>query len=182
MPFLTPSATGERDIALTFLKQQFDQVRSTTYGLGVDELGANPSASSFSLGSLLKHLTQVAHHWGSVAAAAPDRPPEDGAPQDTELTPQDTSESLLAAYDEAVDFAMTSFSTADLEASAPIPDAPWYPKDLPPWQVRWTLAQLITEVARHAGHADIIRESLDGKVSYELNARADGQPWPPQWS
>ncbi len=49
--------------------------------------------------------------------------------------------------------------------------------------VRWILVHLTTEMARHAGHADIIRESIDGAISYQLNALADGQPWPPEgWS
>lgn len=34
------------------------------------------------------------------------------------------------------------------------------------------------EIARHAGHADILRESIDGKIAYELSALADGKEWP----
>jgi hypothetical protein len=39
---------------------------------------------------------------------------------------------------------------------------------------------MVEENARHAGHADILRESLDGRTAYELNALADGEPWSPQ--
>ena len=48
-----------------------------------------------------------------------------------------------------------------------------------------SLWHLGTEIARHAGHADIIRESIDGAIAYQLNAQADGEPWPPEgvdWS
>ena len=45
--------------------------------------------------------------------------------------------------------------------------------------MRWFALHQIEENARHAGHADILRESLDGKGAYELNARADGEEWPP---
>lgn len=42
------------------------------------------------------------------------------------------------------------------------------------WSVRWVLLHLIQETARHAGHADIIRESLDGATMYELMAASEG--------
>ena len=58
-----------------------------------------------------------------------------------------------------------------------VPPAPWFPPELTHWEARWVLLHLATETARHAGHADIIRESIDGKGSYELNALADGQSW-----
>lgn len=63
---------------------------------------------------------------------------------------------------------------ADLDAIVPKPHALWFPEDLEGWQARWVIVQTIAEIARHAGHADIIREALDGKKSYELNDRSDG--------
>ncbi|RAF53751.1 Mini-circle protein, partial [Burkholderia multivorans] len=66
----------------------------------------------------------------------------------------------------------------DLDAKVPV-NNPWMPKDFG-MSVRWILARLNTEIARHAGHADIIRESIDGAVSYQLNAQAEGLPWPPE--
>jgi hypothetical protein len=42
------------------------------------------------------------------------------------------------------------------------------------WSVRWVLFHLIEEVARHGGHADILRESLDGRTFYELMAASEG--------
>ena len=52
--------------------------------------------------------------------------------------------------------------------------------------MRWVLLHLIEEVGRHAGHADIVRESIDGATMYELKAAAEGwpasdwlQPWEP---
>jgi hypothetical protein len=40
--------------------------------------------------------------------------------------------------------------------------------------MRWVMLHLIREISRHAGHADIIRESLDGKTAFELVAQAQG--------
>ncbi len=63
--------------------------------------------------------------------------------------------------------------TADLDAAVPVPqDAPWFPKDVESWSVRWVILHVINELARHAGHADIIRETIDGATMYELVAGA----------
>jgi hypothetical protein len=69
----------------------------------------------------------------------------------------------------------------------PIPKGdPWTPDDLDAWTVRWVLLHLIEETARHAGHADIVRETIDGAQMYPLMAAAEGwpattwlQPWTP---
>jgi hypothetical protein len=61
---------------------------------------------------------------------------------------------------------------------------PWNRKDLKYWNVRWILLHLIQETARHAGHADIIRESVDGATAYPLMAAAEGwpeTPWLKPW-
>ena len=47
---------------------------------------------------------------------------------------------------------------------------PWFPKDVDAWSVRWVLFHMIEELARHAGQADIIRETIDGATLYELLA------------
>jgi Protein of unknown function (DUF664) len=63
-------------------------------------------------------------------------------------------------------------------------DAPWFPADVEAWSVRWVIEHLISELGRHAGHADIIRESIDGATMYELVAAAEGlapQPWLTPW-
>src|SRR5581483_1823610 len=73
---------------------------------------------------------------------------------------------------------------ADLGQPVPVPDAPWFPKDVEAWSVRWVLLHLIEETARHAGHADVVRESLDGACAYPLMAAAEGwpaTPWLQPW-
>ncbi|MCB0946716.1 MAG: DUF664 domain-containing protein, partial [Mycobacterium sp.] len=76
--------------------------------------------------------------------------------------------------------------TADLDAAVPVPrDSPWFPKDVEAWSVRWVFLHVISELARHAGHADIIRESIDGATMYELIAAVEHwepQPWLTPWS
>jgi len=61
---------------------------------------------------------------------------------------------------------------------------PWNPKDLDNWSVRWVLLHLVQETARHAGHADIIREAIDGGTAYPIMAAAEGwpeSPWMKPW-
>jgi hypothetical protein len=67
---------------------------------------------------------------------------------------------------------------ADLSQPVPVPkDVPFFPQDLDSWEVRWVLHHLIEEIARHAGHADIIREHIDGGTMYSIIAAAEN--WPP---
>jgi len=78
-------------------------------------------------------------------------------------------------------------ATADLDTAVPVPkDVPWFPKDIDNWTVRWVIHHLINELARHSGHADIIRESIDGATLYELVAGIEDweptewiKPWKP---
>jgi hypothetical protein len=64
---------------------------------------------------------------------------------------------------------------ADLGQPVPVPrGVPWFPADVEAWSARWVLLHMIQETARHAGHADIIRESLDGETAYRLMAAAEG--------
>ncbi len=64
---------------------------------------------------------------------------------------------------------------------------PWFPSDVDAWSVRWVPLHLIEETARHAGHADIVRESIDGATGHALMAAVEGwpatewlQPWEPR--
>ena len=75
-------------------------------------------------------------------------------------------------------------SLADLDVLAQLPEAPWFPSNPEGYSARWILLHIIEELARHAGHADIIRESIDGATMYELMAGAEGWPetdWLKPW-
>jgi hypothetical protein len=86
---------------------------------------------------------------------------------------------LLADFDRRVEgftdlLARIEVGEITLDGHVPVPPAPWFPTGLTYWEVRWVPNHVATETARHAGHADIIRESIDGKQAYELNDLADG--------
>ena len=96
--------------------------------------------------------------------------------------------STLAAYATvARDTEAVVRAIPNLNQVVPVPKGvPWFPADVEAWTVRWVLLHLIEETARHAGHADILRESIDGATMYALMAAAEGwpatdwlQPWTP---
>jgi hypothetical protein len=78
------------------------------------------------------------------------------------LLPGETLAGVIAEYDDAARKTDELVATLpDLDADHPLPPAPWNPPG-ERWSARRTLLHIATETAQHAGHADIIRESLDG--------------------
>lgn len=187
MPFLTSTVTDERDMLATFAAQQILQLATTLHGLTDEQVRAAPTASALSLGALARHVSEICQG-GLVAMLDPEfvRPEPSaeliaaGALAPESVRPTDTAPSLMADLRAGADRVESLIRAADLERRVPVPDAPWFPDDLESWPVRWLAAHVIEEVARHAGHADIIREAIDGKGAYELNALVDGEPWSPE--
>ena len=96
----------------------------------------------------------------AISGADPASPPHHDA--SFEIAVGDTLASLLERYDEA------ARSTNELIMSLPsldlahqLPEAPWFKKGAS-WSARRVLLHIMTETAQHAGHADIIREAIDG--------------------
>jgi uncharacterized damage-inducible protein DinB len=167
----------ERDGLLAYLAQQRLSLRSTVHGLTEEQARATPTPSSLSLGGLIKHAAICERGW--VAGIVANRLPKEANDRDwvAEFQLQE-GESLawaLALYDEVEQETEAIVAEIpDLGQPVRVPPAPWYPKNVEFWSVRWVLFHLIEEVARHGGHADIIREALDGKTYYELMAASEG--------
>jgi uncharacterized damage-inducible protein DinB len=181
-----PPVADERSGLLGFLAQQRRVLRHAAYGLTEEQLRATPSVSALSVGALLKHVVFTERGWIDRVAGRPDPTTAADYGQQFQLGETDTLESLLADGDAAA--AETERVVAgieDLGQAVPVPkNQPWFPKDLDAWSVRWVLLHLIEEVARHAGHADIIRESIDGATGMELLAAAEdwpASPWLKPW-
>ena len=191
MPGQAPPLTDERELLLAYIGQQRDGLRNAAYGLTDEQARRAPSASSLSIGGLIKHVADMERGWIDLVLQR-DRGPQ--ADQESEyednfrLGPDETLLEVLARYDEVAketDAVVTGI--ADLGGPVPVPKGvPWFPDDVEAWSVRWVLLHLIEETARHAGHADIVRESIDGATMYELMAAAEGwpatewlQPWEP---
>ncbi|MGP9695441.1 mycothiol transferase [Brachybacterium sp. AOP25-B2-12] len=187
MPFLTATVTDENDMLATFASQQIRQLATTLEGLDDQQVRERSTASPTTLAILARHVSMVMSG-GIVGGLDPAHvdaglsDPADhaaGACEAGGVRDSDTAASLIADLRAVAERVEATIRAVDLDRRIPVPDAPWFPDDIDTWPARWVAAHCIEEVARHTGHADIIRECLDGKGAYELNALADGEEWPP---
>jgi uncharacterized damage-inducible protein DinB len=167
-----PSAVaGERADLLASLAKARHFLRYTTRDLTDEQAARQSTVSALSLGGIVKHVTMTESEWIRFIEEGPSAmswDPARGAGDwltGFQMVDGDTLGGLLDHYaavarrtDELVR------SLADLEASHPLPDAPWFERGAQ-WSARRVLLHVIAETAQHAGHADIIRESLDGAKS-----------------
>ncbi|HZC26223.1 MAG TPA: DinB family protein [Actinopolymorphaceae bacterium] len=191
MPGQVRPVADERDALLSYLAQQRSVICIAAYGLSDKQARATPSVSSLSVGGLIKHVAVTERGWIDTILQ---RKRDAGGGADDyfanfQLAPDETLAGVLARYDEvARETESVIAGIADLGQAVPVPKGvPWYPQDVDAWSVRWVLLHVIEETARHAGHADIVRESLDGATAFPLMAAAEGwpatpwlQPWEPK--
>jgi uncharacterized damage-inducible protein DinB len=195
MPALASPVTDERDALREFMSYHQSAYLAIAYGLTDEQARSTPSASALSVGGVIKHATGVQKTWMQRVAAAPDAPMPDtrsfgerAADFQGEfvMREDETLDQVLAAFAAQNAETLRLLDAADLDAPVPVPtDAPWFPKDLKAWSVRWVIHHLINELARHSGQADVIRESIDGATMYELVAGLEGWPetdWLRPWS
>jgi predicted enzyme related to lactoylglutathione lyase len=194
MALHVPPVATETDAIHAFLAQAQDAFRVLLHGLTPRQASLAPSASSLSLGGLVKHVTGVQRGWLASAVAAPNPAPDrgDGDVDDDvdayldgfTFHATDSVRDLLAAYDEVSAAVLDAVRRLDLDTPVPVPDAPWFPQDVDAWNVRWVWWHLMEELTRHAGHGDIVRETVDGATMYSLVAARDDLPdlpWLPAW-
>jgi uncharacterized damage-inducible protein DinB len=178
MPGLVRPVVDERDGLLAYLAQQRDALRFAVHGLTDEQARSTPTASALSLGGLIKHVARMERYW--VVEIMAQRTVPEVREQDYEagfrLEEGETLADVLALQAAvAAETEAIVAGIADLGQPVPVPrGVPWFPRDVEAWSVRWVLLHLIEETARHAGHADIIRESLDGATMYQLMAAAEG--------
>lgn len=176
MPTHVPSENpgDERGALLAFLEAQRGGIRRAVLGLTDEQAARKPSASELSLSGLVKHVAEVELGW---LRKAQQRPSEVERSVETwgdsfRLVEGESLQGMLAFWEKvARETEEWVRSVPSLDDAFPLPDAPWFP---PAGRVsmRWLVLHLIEETARHAGHADIIRESLDGKTAFELVAES----------
>ncbi|MGW7750796.1 DinB family protein [Streptomyces violaceusniger] len=186
----TPPTTldGERADLLAELAAARSALTTTVRGLGDEQAGERPTASALCPGGLIKHVAAIEEGWLRFVLEGPsalryDLP--DGVtwadlaagtareiPQwaidnqnNFHMLPGETLAGILRRYEQVAARSEEIITAVpDLSATHPLPEAPWNEPGAA-HSVRRVLMHVIAETAQHAGHADIIRESLDGQKS-----------------
>jgi hypothetical protein len=171
---------------LSFLTFHHTALLAASHGLTEEQARCTPTVSTMCIGGLIKHLTTM--QWGWTLTVTP---PSDSGGTDSDRWRQwfenladqhtvhhdESLDGLLAAYRAQNVETIRVFADADLDAAAEVPpsfQAAYSTGGPCEWTVRWVLLHIIEEFTRHAGHADIIRESIDGATMYELLFALEG--------
>jgi uncharacterized damage-inducible protein DinB len=163
--------TGERaDLAETLTSHR-NFLRQTARDLTDEQAAARTTVSELCLGGLIKHVTAVERNWVAFIVDGPTAMPssnwQDPAVQQAykdgfQMMPGETLAGLLADYEAAAAETGELLATLpDLDARQPLPIAPWHEAGATR-SARRVLLHIIAETSQHAGHADIIREAIDG--------------------
>ncbi|MCC9309479.1 DinB family protein [Kitasatospora sp. RB6PN24] len=170
----TTQLSGERADLLEVLTKARHFLRFTTRDLTDDQARQRTTVSELCLGGLVKHVASTERFWTSFIVEGPSAMPDFSAMTEADyakradnfkLLPGETLAGVLAEYDEVARRTDELLATLpSLDAAQPLPKAPWFEADAS-WTARRTLLHIAAETAQHAGHADIIREALDGAKS-----------------
>ena len=161
MPTNGFSITSEREALCGFLDLQREALLRKIEGLSDADARKTPTVSSLSLLALVKHSAIWERRWFQVITAGREFPGEWPAvptePEEADLLvgEEDTVKYWVAYYQEQIEASRAVVAETGLDTPCA------WPK-LAHRNVRWVLLHMIEETARHAGHADIIRETLDG--------------------
>ncbi|MFC7929302.1 DinB family protein [Streptomyces cinereoruber] len=184
MPAHVPPIADEREGLLAYLAQQRRALRATAHGLTDAQARLTPTAGELSIGGLIKHAARCEAGWTDLILQRQRgrrRTADESDSAEFVLTPEETLAEVLDQYEAAArETDAVIAGIADLGQAVPVPRGlPWFPADVENWSVRWVLLHLVEETARHGGHADIIRETIDGATLFPLMAAAE--QWPDPW-
>ena len=159
--------SGERADFLQTLAQHRWFLRFTVRDLTDEQAAEHPTVSALCLGGLIKHVAETESSWAEFIVAGADAMAQDadGATDWISKFQLEPGESLSDALDHYEQVARRTdeivVGLPDLDVSHALPEAPWFPPGAS-WSARRVLLHIIAETAQHAGHADIIRETVDG--------------------
>ena len=144
-------------------------LRHTVEGLDDQAAARRTTVSELCLGGLIKHVTQVEAGWvrfvieGPSAMAGVDEAAMAAHAAGFRMLEGETLAGLLAQYEEVAARTDELVATIpSLDVSHPLPEAPWFPPNARR-SARRVFLHIVAETAQHAGHADILRETLDGQ-------------------
>jgi Protein of unknown function (DUF664) len=158
----------ERADLLETLAKHRSFLRQTVRGLTDEQVAQRTTVSELCLGGVIKHVAMTEQGWvdfiiqGPVAIGSSDQAAMEAHAAGFRMLAGETLASVLGRYEEVASRTDELVgSLPSLDASHPLPEAPWFEPGAR-WSARRVLLHIIAETAQHAGHADIIRESLDG--------------------
>jgi hypothetical protein len=163
-----PATATERADLLAALTTHRGFLAQTVQGLTDRQAALRPTTSALCLGGIVKHVTRAESGWidfiveGPAAIGPMDEAAYEAHAASFRMEDGETLAGLLAGYDRVArrsDELLGSLPSLDL--SHPLPEAPWFESGAR-WSARRVFLHILAETAQHAGHADIIRESIDG--------------------
>ncbi|MFD9961642.1 DinB family protein [Amycolatopsis sp. NPDC058986] len=184
----SPTLDAERTDLLALLATARSALINTTRGLGDEQAKATPTVSALCLGGLVKHVAAMEAQWlrfvvegpgamnyelpegvtwADIAAGAAREIPQWMIDHQNgfRLLPGETLAGVVEHYEQvAARSAEVIAALPDLSVTHPMPDAPWHEPGTV-WSVRRVLLHVIAETTQHTGHAEILRESIDGQKS-----------------
>ena len=165
---MSPVSGERRDLNETLHKHR-QLLLITVRGLTDEQAARRTTASQLCLGGIVKHVAATEAPWVDFmlrgAEAFDGTGDSDEWLAQFQMSPGESLAGLVARYDEVARRTTELVETLpDLEVSHPLPPAPWFEPGAS-WSARRVLLHIIAETAQHAGHADILRESLDGAKS-----------------
>lgn len=189
---LEPTTHSESAALAAFLREQVVAARTAAHGLTDEEARLTPTRSALSVGGILKHLATSWVTWERREAQNRGERGWDLTEEDYAtfygsfaLADEETLEQVVEQYDAATGALLAAVEALDPAAELLEAPAPWFGRTDPtPVTGRVLVLHLIEEFARHAGHADIVREQLDGAQAGQLTMAVEGiegndfiQPW-----
>jgi len=163
--------TSERADLVQSLDRHRFFLRQTLRDVSEQQARQRSTVSELTLAGLVKHVSFVERNWARFITEGPaalgGNTEADHAQHFDSFQPgpAETVATLLTGYDQvAAQTDQLVRTLPSLDASQPLPPAPWFEPGAR-WTARRVLLHIIAETAQHAGHADIIREALDGAKS-----------------
>jgi uncharacterized damage-inducible protein DinB len=166
----TSDLTAERAELLEAFAKHRGLLLHTAQGLSDEQARSHPTVSELSVGGVIKHTTAMTAQWldfveqGTEAMASFDDVDWAQWADQFVLREDQTLQQVLDGVEEVARRTDEVVRTVDLDRAHALPDAPWFDAGAR-WTARRVLLHLLTEIAQHAGHADILRESIDGQKS-----------------
>ncbi len=167
--------TDPKAVLVRYLQQARDAMLWKLDGLGEYDIRRPLTPTGTNLLGLVKHLAGVESGYFGETFGRPFPGPLPWDPGDPDLDPtidswataQESRDDITGLYRRVWAHADATISELPLDASGTVP---WWPAPPNPVTLQWILVHMIAETNRHAGHADIVRETIDGSAGHRASS------------